>query len=119
MARVPEKLASVIERILTSDSPVLVEGKRDAEAILAVGVKSDRIFVTAFRPMADILKMIRRRGADEIIELLDADAAGIKRARELYAASGDFKVNRELKKVLLTQINSKRIEDLLNFLEKS
>jgi len=118
-AKIPAELAAALEKLISLELPVVVEGKRDAEALIAIGVPRHRIFLAAQKPLAALLERLRKNGISEIIDMFDADAAGRKKSSALYAAAGKIKINRSLKKIILTQINSKKVEDLLNFLEKN
>lgn len=113
-AKIQEELSDALRKLISSDSKIVVEGKRDAAALRAIGVEKERIILTAQKPISDVLPKLRGK---EIIDMLDNDEKGRKKSAELYKSG--LKINAKLKKIILSEIKSKHVEDLLNFLEKS
>lgn len=123
VARIPEELADALTKLVQAEAQIIVEGKRDAEALLAIGVSKERITASAYKSIpqliAELEKKLKEHHTIEVIDLMDYDMTGRLKSRELYQHARGIKVDRELKKTILTKIKSRCIEDLLNFLEKS
>jgi len=68
-------LGRVLKELEESGAPILVEGKRDKEALESIGVRN-RIFLVNMRP--DRLCERVAREADEAVVLTDFDEAGEK-----------------------------------------
>lgn len=118
-AKVSRKLFGAIEELQTSDIPILVEGHRDARALLAIKIPRERIIVTAQKTLQSVLAKLRAENVPAVIDMFDADKEGAGKSRELYKNAGRIKVDHKLKERILTQIKSKKVEDLLSFLDKN
>lgn len=118
-AKIDSRLADVLEKLICSDALIIVEGKRDKEALLEIGIDKDRIILIAQKTILEILDKLRKKRVREIIDMIDTDYAGRKMSADLYKNAGNIKINQKLKRIILTKIRSKRVEDLLNFLERN
>jgi len=65
-------------------TPIIVEGRKDAEALRALGIEGSIITVkTAGKSRLDVFSEIERTGAKEVILLLDFDRRGREWMRHL------------------------------------
>lgn len=118
-AKIQSELQTTLKDLIKSDLPVIVEGKRDKEALLEIGVKENRILLVSHKTIFEIVDLLITNKAKEIINLLDGDINGKKKSSELYQNSKGIKINREIRRIIFKHVKSKRIEDLLNYLERN
>lgn len=82
-----EKIRLVLESLAEESAkgtPIIVEGKKDAEALRALGIKGQIIQAkTGGKTLLDILLELENRGAREVILLLDFDRRGRELTRRL------------------------------------
>jgi 2,5-diamino-6-(ribosylamino)-4(3H)-pyrimidinone 5'-phosphate reductase len=75
-----EKLEELITRLIEESakgSPVVVEGRKDAEALRALGVEGKIVTAkTAGKSRLDVFSEIEQTGAKEVILLPDSDRRG-------------------------------------------
>lgn len=119
ITKIPKELYLTLKRLINSKAPIIVEGKRDKEAFLKIGVEEDRIFLVSHKTIFEILEILKTAESNEIINLLDGDFNGRKKSSEIYQNSKGIKINRGFKRIIFKHIKSKRMEDLLNYLNKN
>jgi 5S rRNA maturation endonuclease (ribonuclease M5) len=69
-----ENLVELFIELGNETSPVVVEGKRDREALLRAGIASDRIVMLHGKPRLDVVDHLET--FEEVIFLLDFDTEG-------------------------------------------
>jgi len=108
-----------IIREYSEGAPVVVEGKKDVEALNACGI-FDVVSVNAKGGPVGTIEFLEERGVNEIIILTDYDRRGEQlhtRLRELAISAG-ISVNEDLRKKLHETTHVKYVEDLARILEK-
>ncbi len=113
-ARLVEIIREYSER-----APIVVEGKKDVEALNALGI-FDVVSVNAKGGPVGTVEFLEERSVREIIILTDYDRRGEqlhKRLRELAISAG-IAVNDTLRKKLHEATHVKYVEDLARILEK-
>lgn len=118
-AKIQLELQTTLKDLIKSDIPIIVEGKRDKEALVEIGVKENRILLVSHKTVFEIVDLLTTNKAKEVINLLDGDLNGKKKSSELYQNSKGIKINREIRRIIFKHVKSKRIEDLLNYLERN
>jgi len=119
-----EKIQEIISK-LTEESdkgkPIIVEGKKDAQALRELGINGTIMMVkTGGKSFLDALAEIEELGASEIILLLDFDRRGVEGTRRLQEdlERARIKVNtkfwRELRSIVGREICC--IESLTSYL---
>ena len=82
-----EQILQVLEQLAEenkSGKPVLVEGRKDAEALKNLGINGQIIFAkTGGKSLLDVVSEIEVAGASEILMLLDFDRRGRELAERL------------------------------------
>jgi len=82
-----EKIQRLLDNLivqLSIGTPMLVEGKKDAEALKKLEVSGDIICAkTSGKTFLDVLREVEERGKDEIILLMDFDRRGRQLTRHL------------------------------------
>ncbi|NWF87546.1 toprim domain-containing protein [Candidatus Bathyarchaeota archaeon] len=102
--------------------PIIVEGKKDAEALRALGVKGRIISAkTGGKASLDVVSEVEKTEAKEVILLLDFDRRGRELTRNLeqYLEKTGTKPNiqlwRALSSILGTEV--KDVEGLVSYME--
>lgn len=89
-----EALTYFLERVATAaeeGTPIIVEGKADADALRKLGVKGQILCVKAsLKPLTESLKVIERK--DEAIVLTDFDRRGAELANRLNKSLEEMQV---------------------------
>jgi 5S rRNA maturation endonuclease (ribonuclease M5) len=82
-----EKIEQLLQRLADESAkgtPIIVEGRKDAEALRALGIEGSIITAkTAGKSRLDVFSEIERTGAKEVILLLDFDRRGREWMRHL------------------------------------
>ena len=78
-----EDLAKIFEDLAKERAPILVEGKRDREALVAGGINRARILMHHGKSRLDVQDSLEH--ADEVILLLDYDSEGTKISDDIKA----------------------------------
>src|SRR3989338_9297625 len=113
-----EEFSKLIEKIKYSNTVIIVEGKKDKEALNKLGIMN--IVELTKKPLFQIVEEIANNNK-EIIILTDLD----KKGKELYGKlSRDFhkygiKINNELRNFLFKNTKLRQIEGLPSYLEIS
>ncbi|MCX6775340.1 MAG: toprim domain-containing protein [Candidatus Micrarchaeota archaeon] len=104
-------LDRVMKELKESGAPLLVEGKRDREALERIGVKN-RIFLVNMSP--DKLCLRVSKVADEAVILTDFDEAGQKLCRRIEEALHSYNVlpNTEVRRKLRYLLGVYNFEDI-------
>lgn len=93
-----EALTYLLERVATAaeeGSPIIVEGKADADALRKLGVKGQVICVKAsLKPLIELLEVIKRK--EEAIILTDFDRRGAELADRLKKSLEELRVKPNL-----------------------
>ena len=75
-----EKTLHLLERLATEskkNTPIIVEGKKDVEALHKLGIVGDIILAkTSRRSLFDVVDEVTKRGKPEVIILMDFDRRG-------------------------------------------
>ncbi len=116
-----EGLLEYIEELkeLSSDTPIIVEGKRDEEALRALGVEAEFHWVSSV-PFHEFCDEMTRR-YDEVIIFTDMDRAGKKLAKRLGTALSQrsVKIHAKYRPILLGKLETHQVEDLAKRLERA
>ncbi len=82
-----EKIRLVLESLAEENAegvPIIVEGKKDAEALKALGINGPIIEAkTGGKALIDLISLVENSGTREIILLLDFDRRGREMTRRL------------------------------------
>ena len=112
-------------RELASSSAVVVEGKRDAEALRSLGIDAEFYFISGSVSSVNQLAESLSKLGKEVIVLTDFDKKGRELAsrliRELQSCGVKVKINTEVRKNLMRAFNGIKIgeiEDLASLFEK-
>jgi 5S rRNA maturation endonuclease (ribonuclease M5) len=118
-----EKILKVMDDIeeLSQDMPVIVEGRRDAEALRLLGIRSNVVTLSRGVSLLTFCETISRRWSSVVI-LTDWDRKGGQLARRLKEAfvSNGTKVNDTVRMelVILAKKEVKDIESLPSFVTR-
>nr|MDO8114384.1 toprim domain-containing protein [Candidatus Sigynarchaeota archaeon] len=85
-----EDLTDLFKNLALEASPILVEGKRDKEALVRAGIDGSRIFMHHGKSRIEVEESIGN--ASEVIMMLDYDAEGLKMLDELKAIFESSKI---------------------------
>ena len=90
-----ENLAELFTTLSKEEAPILVEGKRDREALILGGIRAERITMLHGKSRLDIVESERLASSKEVIMLLDYDAEGLKMLDEfkMIFSQGGVRVN--------------------------
>ena len=118
-----EKLLEVIEelKIEAEEKPIIVEGKKDMESLVKLGVEGTFIII-AKTPVYLIADELVRKGIKEVILLTDFDRRGKMLAKailEEFRHRG-IKVNTKIRHEIFIYTNSgiRDIESLFSYINK-
>jgi len=118
-----EKLLEVIEelKIEAEEKPIIVEGKKDMESLIKLGVEGTFIII-AKTPVYLIADELVRKGIKEVILLTDFDRRGKMLAKaivEEFRHRG-IKVNTKIRHEIFIYTNSgiRDIESLFSYINK-
>jgi len=118
-----EKLLDVIEelKIEAEEKPIIVEGKKDMESLVKLGVEGTFIII-AKTPVYLIADELVRKGIKEVILLTDFDRRGKMLAKailEEFRHRG-IKVNTKIRHEIFIYTNSgiRDIESLFSYINK-
>jgi 5S rRNA maturation endonuclease (ribonuclease M5) len=118
-----EKLLEVIEelKIEAEEKPIIVEGKKDMESLIKLGVEGTFIII-AKTPVYLIADELVRKGIKEVILLTDFDRRGKMLAKaivEEFRHRG-IKVNTKIRHEIFIYTNSgiRDIESLFSYVNK-
>ena len=118
-----EKLLEVIEelKIEAEEKPIIVEGKKDMESLVKLGVEGTFIII-AKTPVYLIADELVRKGIKEVILLTDFDRRGKMLAKailEEFRHRG-IKVNTKIRHEIFIYTNSgiRDIESLFSYVNK-
>ena len=118
-----EKLLDVIEelKIEAEEKPIIVEGKKDMESLVKLGVEGTFIII-AKTPVYLIADELVRKGIKEVILLTDFDRRGKMLAKaivEEFRHRG-IKVNTKIRHEIFIYTNSgiRDIESLFSYVNK-
>jgi 5S rRNA maturation endonuclease (ribonuclease M5) len=118
-----EKLLDVIEelKIEAEEKPIIVEGKKDMESLVKLGVEGTFIII-AKTPVYLIADELVRKGIKEVILLTDFDRRGkmlAKAITEEFRHRG-IKVNTKIRHEIFIYTNSgiRDIESLFSYINK-
>lgn len=82
-----ERITELLERLTeksASGIPIIVEGRNDMQALRALAIKGDLIAAkTSGRSFLDVLREVGKRGAQEVVPLMDFDRRGKEWTRRL------------------------------------
>ncbi len=82
-----EKIRLLLESLTEENvkgTPIIVEGKKDAEALKALGIEGQIVQAkTGGRTLLDVISEVENSGAREVILLLDFDRRGREMTRRL------------------------------------
>lgn len=120
-----EKLSQILQCLAeeaTKGTPIIVEGKKDIQALKALGVEGLIISAkTGGRSFLDVISEIEESGAQEIILLLDFDRRGKELTKNLkqHLEKTKMRLNvafwRELFSLVGTEV--KDVEGLASYIE--
>jgi len=116
-----ESLMEYLEELkaLSAEFPILVEGKRDEEALRSLGVDGKFHWVSPapFHEFCDEMRMHYK----EVIVFTDMDKAGVRLAKRLGTAltQRGVKVHEKLRPILLGKLETHQVEDLAKRLERT
>ena len=112
-------------RELADSSTIVVEGKRDAEALRSLGIDAEFYFISGSLSSINQLAESLSEKGKEVIVLTDFDSKGKQLAarliRELHGCGKKVKVNTEVRRNLMRAFNNVKIgeiEDLKSLIEK-
>jgi 5S rRNA maturation endonuclease (ribonuclease M5) len=120
-----EKILKVIERLateLTKDTPIIVEGRNDIDALHRLGLEGDFLSAkSSGKSFLDVLSEVERREKRKVVLLLDFDRRGKEWTKRLARHLEEMKIapNLILWKELLGLVGHdvKDIEGLATYLE--
>jgi len=116
-----EGLVELLEKLRerSFESPVVVEGRRDEEALRRLGVKGEIVKVKAGWALYELCEELGRH-CSEVILMTDTDREGEKLARELNRrlSQAGVRVNAEFRKKLLSMLDTNEVENLDRRFEK-
>ena len=120
-----EKIHKLLERLekkSTKDTPIVVEGKNDIQALHRLGITGDIILAkTSGKSFFDVLREIEKRERHEVILLFDFDRRGKEWTRRMARSLEGMKITPNLifwRKLLgLVGRDIKDIEGLATYLE--
>jgi 5S rRNA maturation endonuclease (ribonuclease M5) len=116
-----EGLLGYIEELkeISSDIPIIIEGKRDEEALRNLGIETEFHWVSS-KPFHEFCDEMRRR-YDEVIIFTDMDREGKKLAKRLIAAlrQRGLKVHEKYRPILLSKLETHHVEDIAKRLERA
>ena len=120
-----EKIHKLLERLekqSTKDTPIVVEGKNDIQALHRLGITGDIILAkTSGKSFLDVLSEIEKKEKREVILLFDFDRRGKEWTRRLASCLEGMKITPNLLfwRMLLGLVGRdiKDIEGLATYLE--
>ncbi len=120
-----EKILKLMERLITESSkgtPLVVEGRNDANALRRLGIEGDIILAkSSGKSFLDVLSEVEKRGNREVILLMDFDRHGRIWTNRLTRRLEEMRINPNLLfwKMLLRLVGHdvKDIEGLATFLQ--
>lgn len=119
-----EGILEVLERIKREDEdiPIIVEGKKDVEALKALGIKRKMIKIKKGKTIFRIIEDLREKH-EKVIILTDWDSSGgklcykIKKACESNAIKYDVEYRKRMMKFLKKEV--KDVESIPTFIERA
>lgn len=120
-----EKILQILEHLAqesAKETPILVEGRRDAETLRKLAVKGKIITAkTSGKSFLDVVSEVKNRGAKEVILLMDFDRRGKEWTKKLkqHLEKTRIKPNTSFWKKLSSLIGHqvKDIEGLASYME--
>jgi len=119
-----EKILQLLDRLATESTkgiPIIVEGKKDVNALQELGVKGDIISAKSGKSFLDVLGEVETKGKCKVILLMDFDRRGKEWTSRLAQHLEKTRINPNLlfwKELLgLVGRDVKDIEGLATYLE--
>lgn len=120
-----EGILEVLERIKREDEdvPIIVEGKKDVEALRELGIQRKMIKIKKGKTVFRIIEGLRRKQHDKVIILTDWDSSGgklcykIKKACESNAIKYDVEYRKQMMKFLKKEV--KDVESIPTFIKRA
>ena len=110
---------------LAASSIMIVEGKRDAEALRSLGIDAEFCFISGSMSSVNQLAESLSEGGKEVIVLTDFDSKGselcAKLIRALNSTARKVRINPQVRKNLMRAFNGAKIgeiEDLKSLIER-
>jgi len=105
-------------RELSEELPIIVEGRRDEEALRRLGIDA-KFFYTSSSPFCELCDTIAEKYADVIL-FTDMDRAGHKLAKRLknYLSRRSVRINEKYRLSLLSKLDTHQVENLYKRLSR-
>ena len=112
-----EEFYNLVQKIIDSNTKIIVEGKKDREALQKLGIRN--IIELSKKPLFHIVEEVSQKN-NECIILTDLD----KKGKEIYGKLNSdlqkhgVKIDNELREFLFKKTKLRQIEGLETYMEK-
>jgi len=98
-----EKISQIVEELIEyvegEGSLIVVEGKRDLEALVLLGIEKSKILMFSQMPDYRIREYLLENNFSTIIDMLDCDKEGRKMSEKLESILSFVKIEKRFKKL--------------------
>ena len=109
-----EKTNQIIEELIEcvekENSLIVVEGKRDLESLISLGIEKNKILMISQTPDYFLREYLLENNFTTIIDMLDSDKEGRKMSERLESTLSFVKIEKRFKK-LTKLLNTAFVED--------